>query len=125
MLILLISLLAGSAMSLAAQESEAEYEPYRDSEFPGWALKLRRAEVLFFGSLPFTLLLSNVGFDLFTYVDNGFNAEYLPLFSPGSGGAPIDSEERVYRIAAALTGSLLIALIDNIIGDIQDDKRNR
>ncbi len=120
---ILISLLTVLTVSLVAQEGESEYEPYRDTEFPGWALELRRAEVLFFGSLPFTLLMSNVGFDLFTYVDNGFNAEYLPLFSPGSGGAPIASEERVYRIAAALTGSLLIALIDKIIGDIQDDKR--
>lgn len=114
-----------SCFLLSAQESADDYEPYRASEFPEWALEMRRAEVLFFGSLPFTLLLSNVGFDIYNYADNGFNAEYLPFFAPGSGGAPIDDGERLLRLAAALTGSLLIAVIDNAIGDIRDERRRQ
>ncbi|ADK81585.1 hypothetical protein [Sediminispirochaeta smaragdinae] len=95
---------------------ESDYEPYSASEFPQWALDLRRAEVIFFGSLPFTLLLSTLGFDSYNYVAHDFDTDYVPFYSTGSGEYLVDSEERTYRILAAVGGSLLLALVDYIIG---------
>ena len=35
-------------------------EPYEDSEFPKWALDLRRGEILFFGALPITYAMTSL-----------------------------------------------------------------
>ncbi len=50
---------------LYAQQTDDEYEPYEESEFPQWALDLRRAEVVFFGAIPLTILGSTVAYEGF------------------------------------------------------------
>ena len=53
-------------------------EPYRPEEFPDWALDLRRAEIVFFGSLPFSLFFTFEAYDLGRFVASGFD----PLLAP-------------------------------------------
>lgn len=35
-------------------------QPYSDSEFPKFALGIRRTETIFFGGLPFTFMVTNL-----------------------------------------------------------------
>jgi hypothetical protein len=120
--LLCLFLITAPVFTVFSQDSSGTYEAYQKDEFPEWAHQLRRGEVLFFGSLPFTLFATNIGFDFYNYASNDFNAEYLPLFSPGSGGAPIEERERFYRLTAALAGSLLIVCIDYIIGYVRENR---
>ncbi len=36
-------------------------EPYKEDEFPKWAVDFRRGEILFFGSLPLTFAFTTLG----------------------------------------------------------------
>ncbi len=93
-------------------------EPYRPEEFPGWALDLRRAEVIFFGSLPFSLFFTFEAYDLGRFVASGFD----PLFAPwpmraGSEiGAGYTPAEKGWLIASALTVSLGVSVADYLLG---------
>lgn len=40
------------------------YEPYRNEEFPKWALDLRRAECIFFGGIPIAYPLTALSLTL-------------------------------------------------------------
>ncbi len=40
------------------------YEPYQENEFPLWSYKLRRGEILFFGSFVITMAVASLGYSL-------------------------------------------------------------
>ena len=74
------------------------YEPYRNEEFPKWALDLRRAECIFFGGIPIAYPLTALSLTL-------MNKE------PDFG--------KTLAIACGVT--LVIAVIDYILGVINED----
>ena len=74
------------------------YEPYRNEEFPKWALDLRRAECIFFGGIPIAYPLTALSLTL-------FNQE------PDFG--------KTLAISCGVT--LVIAVIDYILGVINED----
>lgn len=41
-----------------------EYEPYQEGEFPLWTYKLRRAEILFFGSFVLTMGVASLAYSI-------------------------------------------------------------
>jgi hypothetical protein len=116
-LTLLILFTFGGTVPIYPQERE-EYEPYQNEEFPLWLRNLRRGEVIFFGSLPITILLSDMLFSVGRYASSGFNIDYAPLISGGTASV-ISNEERVQRLIAAATGSLVLVLVDFILGRIE------
>ena len=61
--ILLIIVLLNPTASLYGQEA-VEAIPYDPEEFSSGLRTLRRAEVIFFGSVPITILLSGLGWEL-------------------------------------------------------------
>ncbi len=79
-----------------------KYEAYRDDEFPSWAMELRRSETVFFGSFVITLPLSMLSFSLAN--------RYSPSFNPDPGTMML------YQVGAACTLSLVVVLIDYILG---------
>lgn len=93
-------------------------EPYRPEEFPGWALDLRRAEVVFFGSLPFSLFFTFEAYDLGRFVATGFDPLYAPW--PMRAGAEIGAgytpAEKGWLIASAITVSLGVSVADYLLG---------
>jgi hypothetical protein len=84
-----------------------KYVPYDANEFPLWSIKLRRAETLAFGSLPITFALVNLSYGAAT-----------------SLGAPSISNdgmrESLTLLAVAGTLSIVVAIADYIIGEMQD-----
>jgi len=90
-------------------------DPYTEDEFPAWALDLRRAEIIFFGSLPFTFLLAFEGVEVGRYIAHNYDADYTPF--PFRSGNPKEYslEENLLIIGSAVALSLVVALIDFII----------
>jgi hypothetical protein len=84
----------------------ADYEPYHIDEFPQWSIKLRRAETLFFGSLPITLGVTGLAYSAVQL------ASQNTWFSE-----PVQDSLTVLSIAGIL--SLGIALADYIVGEMQ------
>lgn len=105
---------------VSAQENgEGVYEPYQENEFPGWLRDLRRGEIIFFGSLPITILLSDTLFSFGRYAASGFDIDYAPVISGGTA-AIISDQERIQRLIAAATGSLILVLVDFVLGQLQE-----
>lgn len=93
-LIVLFALL----LSVCTLLSAGEYEPYEQIEFPDWAIELRRAETIFFGSLPITYTAVSLS---------------MGIYSSLSG----DMTDRTgMTIALTAAASSAIALIDYLIG---------
>jgi hypothetical protein len=105
----------GGAFSLA--------KPYKDSEFPDWALKLRRFEIIAVGAFPVAYLFSGLGYDYAYYFGNGRPSANIPWpAGPGtSAWTNTDQHDLLQRknytlIAVAAGVSLLLATADWALG---------
>lgn len=95
---------------------EGEYEPYKPEEFPEWAHQLRRYETIFFGTIPFSFLFTSLGFDMYAYAINDFDANYLPLFLGTSPEKEAFSRDTIFpRIAVSISLSMLLAYVDYLL----------
>ena len=82
------------------------YEPYQEDEFPLWTYKLRRAEILFFGSFVLTMGVASLTYSL------AVNAGWAP---------PAKDDLTALFIQAGIASglSLGIAVADYIIGEVE------
>jgi hypothetical protein len=99
-----------------AEESPQEYE---DSEFSDFQRDIRRGEIIFFGSLPFTMFVCLESFDIYRFVANDQAPEYRPWpFQTQS--VPYTQQQSVGVLISALSLSFILALSDFIIGKIRE-----
>ncbi|MGB4406686.1 MAG: hypothetical protein WBI82_07500 [Sphaerochaeta sp.] len=89
-----------------ASESLPTYEPYLEQEFPLWTYKLRRAEILFFGSFVLTMGVASLGYTL------AVNARWAP---------PAKDALTALFIQGGIAGTLAlgISVADYIIGEVE------
>jgi hypothetical protein len=112
-LLILMSLQLLTSPSLFAQTTTTtEPEPL---ELPQWAKDLRRAEIVAFGSLPFTMFFATTIMDTFRYVNHGNDIAYAPWPMKGAGAVNMNTDEAVLTIMGAIGGSLLISLADYLV----------
>lgn len=111
-----VCLLACSAAGAAAEEEHVPV-PYGPEEFPAWSQDLRRGEIIFFGSLPFSLFFTFEAYDIGKFAVSGFDTLLAPW--PLRSGAEIwagySPSEKGWLIASALTVSLGVAVADYLI----------
>ena len=105
------------------EESEAnkgaseDYEPYEKAEFPGWLLDLRRAEVIFIGSLPLTLLFSSLSYDGYRLLRAALQPDAIQTAGAEAGSyTPAESSG---LLIAGLSVSALVAILDFILGRLE------
>jgi hypothetical protein len=115
-----VTLVAFIAAATWAQTDEPA--PYVEEEFPRWALDLRRGEIIFFGTLPFSLLFTSLGYSLIRYGVHNFDPAYAPAISPGPNTIPMSQGEVIGVILTGVGLSLLAAVTDFIIGRIIDKR---
>jgi len=104
-----------------SEDGEQEPEPYTEEEFPDWLEALRRAEIIAFGSLPFTFAFSFLAYDVFRYIYHGFDQSYLPIGSPNP--EPYTATENLGVVLAAGAGSIIIAVVDALLGRAETVRR--
>lgn len=117
-LLLLALLILLPSGFLFAEETDDDPLPYSELEFPKWSRDLRRGEVIFFGSIPFTLLGTSIIYRTVDY--------FVELGKPGGGGAAwgnISTDDRLNILYITLGISAAIAIVDYIIGLAQEDKQ--
>jgi hypothetical protein len=124
-------LLAFSAAGALAEDEHVP-EPYAPEEFPAWANDLRRAEIVFFGSLPFSLFFTFEAYDIGRFVGSGFDEDgFDTLLAPwpfraGSEiGARYSTAEKGWLIASALTVSLCVSVVDFLIVHRPEKREDR
>ncbi|HEQ72079.1 MAG TPA: hypothetical protein ENN69_06280 [Spirochaetia bacterium] len=91
-------------------------EPYTKDEFPQWAKDLRRAEIIFFGSLPFSFLFAFEGVEIGRYLAHGQDPAYQPWPFRSTAPREYTLEEQLWVVGSAIVISGLVALVDYIIG---------
>jgi hypothetical protein len=97
--------------------------PYELNEFPGWSLKLRRGEIIAFGTLPITFLVTFFAYDIIRFGVHGWDTEYSPFSN--SIVKDYSFEEKVGLVTAACSLSVVIAVIDYWIGEVQHKKKEK
>jgi hypothetical protein len=115
-LLLLTLLLAPLGRGLSAQTSTVTpSEDYNSHEFPLWARDLRRAEIVAFGSFPFTVILGTLAVETVTYLNHNGDSRYLPWPLKPAGGFAMSRDDRFLALGVAAVGSVLISLADFLI----------
>lgn len=109
---------AGAQDTSAAKDGEAKStapEPYKRSEFPQWALDLRRAEAVAFGSLPFTVFFAQTAIETYRSYKHDWDRAYAPWPVKTTGGVPLSSEEFGRTFAIGCAGAVVFAAVDHLI----------
>ncbi len=102
-------------------ETLPDYEPYEDNEFPDWALDLRRGEVIFFGTIPFTFFASNLSYDLFRYAVNNFDPDLVPALFGNTTPPALTKDEKLQIIMVSVSLSAFLAFLDYLLGEPWND----
>jgi hypothetical protein len=100
-------------------------EEYKTEEFEPWMWKLRRFEIVAFGSLPFTLTLVSLGYGGVRFLSHlgegaATAATYLPWPYPVSSHVPYTAAENVGVGLGIVACSLAVSLVDLLIGEIRE-----
>lgn len=95
-----------------------EPAPYTEDEFPGWAQDLRRGEIIFAGSLPFTILLANAGYGVYNLIASGTAGYDITTITSSTS---MTNDEKLYVLLAGGALSAGIAIADFIIGLFQPE----
>jgi hypothetical protein len=118
-------------------------KPYGADEFPDWLKKLRRFEVIAVGAFPLAYMNSNLFYDLGRWgfraiqfasndyslaaatdtADRGsanWHLKYAPLFFAPTGKPTNNQDENLGIVLASIGLSLGVAVIDLIIGLVED-----
>jgi len=101
----------------------ANAKPYSDDEFPDWALKLRRFEIIAVGAFPIAYLFAGLGYDYVYYFSNGMPSSNAP-WPAGTGTSSWTTTNNYYQlqrknwtnIGVAAGISLLLATADYLLG---------
>lgn len=92
--------------------------PYEDVEFPAWSHDLRRFEVILFGSVPLTYILTNLIYNFSLYATHNFDSEY-------GMGTYTDQEDIQIKLMTSLSLSTGIAAADFVIGKIKESRAEK
>ncbi len=112
-------------VTIFAQETAREPEPYDPSEFPAWSRDLRRAEIISVGAFPIAMILSGFAYQIGRFAWYSADAgsavmEYAPWFLSTSTGERYTNDERKGLIVAGVSVSLVVAAIDYLVGRRND-----
>jgi len=118
--VFLIILILFSFFTLSG-ESLPDYEPYEEDEFPGWAHDLRRGEIIFFGTIPFTFFATDLYFDIYRYASSNFNPDTAPALFGNTTPHVLTKDEKLQIIYISVIFSSFLALIDYLLGEPWND----
>ncbi|MDR0878282.1 MAG: hypothetical protein LBN21_09525 [Treponema sp.] len=88
-------------------------------EFPRWSRDLRRAEIIAFGSLPFTMFTATTVMDSIRWGENNWDTKYAPWPIKSAGAVSMTNSEQEMTFIIAASASVAVALADFIIISIK------
>ena len=106
-------------------KAAVKVEPFKAEEFPSWALDLRRADIIAFGSLPFTVFFAQFAIDSWRYSQHINDRRYAPWPLKPAGAIEMDESQRKAAFAAGCAGAVAVALVDYIIMTVRRNSAAR
>ena len=114
------------AAGSSSKKDEEEAEPYKKEEFNPLVLDIRRAEIIAFGTFPFTVLFSTVFYEVFRYFYNGMDSAYLPWpFKDSSTAVAVTNDEYMMLLGVSAGISASIGVVDFIVRKALKKRRER
>jgi hypothetical protein len=113
---------AGTGSGSSAQASSGSLKPslgFDMSEFPLWAKDLRRAEIVAFGSFPFSMFFTTFAMDTWRCFSHDWDPLYAPWPAKPPGAINMTQDELGMTIAIAAAVSVAIAVTDFSIVQIK------
>jgi hypothetical protein len=123
LIFLCFTLLSLPVLNSYSDDNTHEPEPYEEDEFPVWAQKLRRAEIIMFGSIPISVLLSYLTYSFIRFGTHGWDRAYAPFGNPDK--VDYSTREHIGVLITACSISISIALTDYIIGKVREKRAAR
>ncbi|GHU64681.1 hypothetical protein FACS189447_02030 [Spirochaetia bacterium] len=115
-LICLLFLIHGSVDAQTSNSSANTTSSQFDmTGFPLWAKDLRRAEIVAFGSFPFTYFFTNFSIDTYRYATHDWDRRYAPWPIKASGSFDLSQDEQFRNLGIAAGGAVLVAVVDHLI----------
>ncbi|MDR2257710.1 MAG: hypothetical protein LBE14_01025 [Treponema sp.] len=117
--------LAALAFPLRAQTSTgtgstaATSNQFDTSDFPLWGKDLRRAEIIAFGTFPFTMFTATFFMDTWRTYNHDWDTRYAPWPFKTAGAISMTTKEHEMTMSIACIASLALALTDYIIVQIK------
>ena len=107
--------------SQESKKSTDTYSPYEPSEFPLWAQDLRRFEIVFFGTVPFSFLYASAGYSIYTYASHSWDPAFAPALLGNRTPPLLTNSQKVQIIGISLGLSTAAAVLDFFIGIIKNE----
>jgi len=82
---------------------------------PQWVKDLRRGEIVFFGSIPFTVFFARTFYDVYRMSRNNWDQRYAPWPFKTAGAVSMTSNELMVMFTIAGSVSFTIALLDHFV----------
>jgi hypothetical protein len=82
---------------------------------PQWVKDLRRAEIVAFGSFPFTLFFTKTFIDLYRTAAHDWDRRYAPWPFKAAGAVLMETDQIKMMFAIAASASLAISITDFIV----------
>jgi hypothetical protein len=120
-LLLVFSAVSAEGQSAQSVDLSLPAVQFSMDGLPQWARDLRRAEIVAFGSFPFTMFLATTIMDSWRYYKHGWDQRYAPWPIKGAGAIDMSAGEHRQVILYAALGSIALSITDFIIVQI---KRN-
>jgi hypothetical protein len=85
------------------------------SEFPQWTKDLRRAEIIAFGTFPFTMFTATFAMDTWRTSQHNWDTRYAPWPLKTAGAIEMTRQEHELVMMSAAAASVFLALADLVI----------
>ena len=100
-------------MNLETEQNQLHTSIFADA--PLWVKDLRRGEIVFFGTLPFTVFFTRTILGLFIMGQHNWDQRYAPWPFQSAGAVTMTSKEVLLMFSIAGSASLVISLVDHLI----------
>ena len=104
----------GDSPDSSEDDQETQSQPLFNNS-PLWVKDLRRGEIVFFGTLPFTVFFTRTFVDIFRMGMNGWDRRYAPWPLQSAGGVMMNKNELILTYSIAVSVSLVISIVDHFI----------
>lgn len=108
-------IVGGGVYAQSSSTTPAQSTQFDTTGFPIWAKDLRRAEIVAFGSFPFTVFFAAFVVDSYRFANNNWDRRYAPWPFDSAGAVDRTEDEQIIMLSVAAVSSLVIALVDFFI----------
>jgi len=101
-------------------------EEYSENDFSPLAHSIRRTEIITVGSLPFTVLLSNLSYQIIRVAFIDHDAGFVnPIAKSSSSSNTFTEKEQIGILAGGIGLSICVGITDTILSIIKQNKKTK